>query len=73
MIMKGLQSINLAEKSSGMCGVMLLLLGCGPWGILSGTEADAITSKALNDFVQSVRMKFRIIAMAGSASGIAGI
>jgi hypothetical protein len=30
MITKGLQSINLVENSSGMCGVMLLLLGCGP-------------------------------------------
>jgi hypothetical protein len=30
MITKGLQSINLVESSSGMCGVMLLLLGCGP-------------------------------------------
>jgi hypothetical protein len=28
--MKGLQSINLVENSSGMCGVMLLLLGFGP-------------------------------------------
>ena len=26
----GLQSINLVENSSGMCGVMLLLLGRGP-------------------------------------------
>jgi hypothetical protein len=26
MITKGLQSINLVENSSGMCGVMLLLL-----------------------------------------------
>src|ERR1700730_5536196 len=34
MITKGLQPINLVEDSSGMCGVMLLLLGCGPWGIL---------------------------------------
>src|ERR1700730_1892386 len=34
MITKGLHAINLAENSSGMCGVMLLLLGCGPWGIL---------------------------------------
>jgi hypothetical protein len=34
MITKGLQSINLEETSSGMCGVMLLLLGCGPLGIL---------------------------------------
>src|ERR1700704_2678566 len=34
MITKGLQSINLVENSSGICGVMLLLLGCGPWGIL---------------------------------------
>src|SRR6266481_5907705 len=31
MITKGLQSINLVENSSGMCGVMLLLLGCGDW------------------------------------------
>jgi hypothetical protein len=30
MITKGLRSINLMENSSGMCGVMLLLLGCGP-------------------------------------------
>jgi hypothetical protein len=30
MITKGLQSINLVENSSGMYGVMLLLLGCGP-------------------------------------------
>ncbi len=30
MIMKRLQSINLVENSSGMCGVMLLLLGFGP-------------------------------------------
>ena len=27
-----LQSINLVENSSGMCGVMLLLLGCGELG-----------------------------------------
>jgi hypothetical protein len=32
---------------------MLLLLGVDLRG-LSGTEADAITSEALNDFVQSV-------------------
>src|SRR5258708_15698129 len=31
MITKGLQSINLVENSSEMCGVMLLLLGCGDW------------------------------------------
>jgi hypothetical protein len=30
MITKGLQLINLVENSSGMCGVMLLLLGYGP-------------------------------------------
>jgi hypothetical protein len=30
MITKGFRSINLLENSSGMCGVMLLLLGCGP-------------------------------------------
>ena len=29
MITKGLLSINLVKNSSGMCGVMLLLLGCG--------------------------------------------
>jgi hypothetical protein len=32
MITKGLQSINLVENSLGRCGVMVLLLGCGPWG-----------------------------------------
>jgi hypothetical protein len=32
MITKGLRSINLVENSSGMCGLMLLLLGCGPRG-----------------------------------------
>src|SRR5262249_54936602 len=26
---KGLQSLTLAEDASGMCGAMLLLLGCG--------------------------------------------
>jgi hypothetical protein len=31
---EGLQSI-LVETSSGMCGVMLLLLGYEPWGIFS--------------------------------------
>jgi hypothetical protein len=30
MITKGLRSINLVENFSGMCGIMLLLLGCGP-------------------------------------------
>ena len=30
MITKGLQSINPVENSSGVCGVMLLLLECGP-------------------------------------------
>src|SRR5258708_7640164 len=34
MITKRLQSINLVENSSGMCCFMLLLLGCGPKGIL---------------------------------------
>jgi len=41
MIMKGLQSINLVENSSGMCGVMLLLLGFGRLGdfdIVSSTS-----------------------------------
>jgi hypothetical protein len=38
----------------------------------SGAEADAITSKALNDFVQSVLDESPITAMARSASGIAG-
>ena len=32
MITKGLLSINLVENSSEMCGVMLLLLGCGEIG-----------------------------------------
>jgi hypothetical protein len=30
MITKGLQSNNLVENSSGMCGVMFLLLGFRP-------------------------------------------
>jgi hypothetical protein len=34
MITNGLQAINLVDNSSGICGVMLLLLGIGPWGIL---------------------------------------
>src|SRR5436190_23661655 len=34
MITKGLQWINLVENSSGTCCFMLLLLGCGPQGIL---------------------------------------
>jgi hypothetical protein len=36
MITKGRQSINLVENSSGMCGVMLLLLGCALWGFYPG-------------------------------------
>jgi hypothetical protein len=35
MITKGLQSINLVETSSGMCGVMLLLLVCDPRGLFA--------------------------------------
>jgi len=34
MITKGLESINLVENSSGMCGVILLLLECGSYEIL---------------------------------------
>jgi hypothetical protein len=29
---KGRSSINLKENSSGTCGIILLLLGCGRWG-----------------------------------------
>jgi hypothetical protein len=36
MITKGRPSINLVERFSGMCEVMLFLLGCAPWGILGG-------------------------------------
>jgi hypothetical protein len=32
MITEGRLSINLVKNSSGMCGVMLLLLGCGGFG-----------------------------------------
>jgi hypothetical protein len=68
MIMKGLQPINLVENSSGdMWGHVVAprVWTLGDFDIVSsasyvrkvptsGTEADAITSKALNDFVQSV-------------------
>jgi hypothetical protein len=42
-----------------------------PKGTTSGTEADAITAKALNDFVQSALDEFSD-SSARSASGIAG-
>src|SRR5207247_3181123 len=41
MITKGLLSINLVKNSSGMCGVMLLLLGCGELGF-GPSDAHAV-------------------------------
>jgi len=69
--MRELQSINLVENSSGMWGSCCCSSGVDLRG-LSGTEADAITSKALNDFVQSVLDEVSDHRPGRSAPGIAG-
>ena len=51
----GLQPIKLVGNSSGMCWVMLLLLGCGPWGIVP--------------LCSGFRMRVSAAPFAGHASG----